>query len=496
MKPMCHYFLSQGEDQGGVTMSQPVKTLPAKGSGSLFRKKSVADLIASTQKGRTLRRELSAWDLTMLGIGAIIGTGIFVLTGVGSLTAGPGLILSFVLAGLACAFAAFAYAEFASTVPVSGSAYTYSYATLGEFFAWMIGWDLILEYMLAVSAVSAGWSGYFKSLLAGFGIEIPTALSAAPGALDGQTTYFNLPAFLIVMFLTFLLSIGIKESKRVNNIMVILKLTVVLLFIAVGVGYVKPANWEPFTPFGFSGVFQAAALVFFAYVGFDAVSSAAEETRNPSKDLPKGILYSLGICTLLYVIMSGLMTGMVHYSSFEGHEDSPVAYALSVTGQDWLVGLISLGAIVGMTTVMLVMLYGQTRIIFAMSRDGLLPKGLSNIHEKYRTPYGSTWLVGLLSGLLGAFVPLNELAELVNLGTLAAFIMISVAVIVLRKTRPDLERKFRCPAVPIVPGLAVVFCLFLMSQLPALTWGRFLIWLVIGLVIYFVYSRRNANLNQ
>lgn len=462
----------------------------------LFRKRSISDLIASTQQGRTLKRELNAWDLTLLGIGAIIGTGIFVLTGVGSLKAGPGLMLSFILAGLACTLAAFSYAEFASTVPVSGSAYTYSYATLGELIAWIIGWDLILEYLLAVSAVSVGWSGYFVSFLEGFGIHLPKALTAAPGSLDNETTFFNLPAFLIVMLLTFLLSIGVRESKLANNIMVVLKVGVVLLFVIVGAFYVKPDNWTPFLPFGFGGVFEAAALVFFAYIGFDAVASAAEETKNPSKDLPKGILFSLGICILLYVIVSAMLTGIVPYQDFKGHEAAPVAYALQLVNQDWMAGIISLGAILGMTTVMLVMLYGQTRIIFAMSRDGLMPKFFSKIHEKYRTPYVATWLIGLAAGLVSALIPLQELAELVNIGTLFAFVLISIAVVVLRKTRPDLERKFKCPGVPWIPGLAVIFCGFLMIQLPLTTWIRFLTWLVIGFAIYFFYSRKHSKLNQ
>ncbi|MFD1426484.1 APA family basic amino acid/polyamine antiporter [Kroppenstedtia sanguinis] len=477
-------------------MAEPVQQMPGKANTGLLRKKSIADLINSTKKGRALNKELGSWDLAMLGIGAIIGTGIFVLTGLGALKAGPGVSLSFLLAGLACAFAAFSYAEFASSVPVSGSVYTYSYATLGEFFAWIIGWDLILEYLLAVSSVSAGWSGYFKSFLSGFGIDLPVSLTAAPGAVSGVTTYFNLPAFLIVMILTGLLALGVKESKRVNNIMVIIKVAVVLLIILVGAFYVKPANWSPFLPFGAVGVSQAAALLFFAFIGFDAVASAAEETRNPSKDLPKGILLSLGICALLYLGVSLVLTGVLPFGDFKGHEDSPVAYAMSMTGHNWVVGVINVGAILGMTTVMLVMLYGQSRVIFAMSRDGLMPKFFSRVHEKFRTPFASTWLIGLVAGLVGALVPLDELAELVNMGTLAAFIMISIAVVVLRKTRPDLERKFRCPGVPFVPALAVLFCGYLMFQLPGQTWLRFLIWLIVGFVLYFAYARRNSNMNQ
>lgn len=459
---------------------------------SLFRKKSIDALIASSQQGRTLKKELSALDLTFLGIGAIIGTGIFVLTGVGALNAGPALILSFIIAGLACAFAAFTYAEFASLVPVSGSVYTYSYATLGEFIAWIIGWDLMLEYILAVSAVSVGWSGYFTSFLEGIGIKIPAALTSTP--LEGGL--INLPAFLIVMVITFLLSIGVRESKWVNNLMVVLKLAVVALVILVGVFYVKPDNWTPFMPFGFAGVGVAAAKVFFAYLGFDAVSTAAEETRNPASDLPKGILWSLGICTLLYIIVAAIVTGIVPFLQFKGHEDAPVAYALQVAGQDWAAGIISVGAVIGMMTVMLVMLYGQTRVGFSMSRDGLLPKWMSNVHEKYRTPFGSTWFFGLGCALLGGFVPLGDLVDLVNMGTLAAFVLISVAVVVLRKTQPDLPRKFRCPWVPVIPALAVLFCLYLMFQLPGAAWERFGIWLLIGLIVYFLYSRKHSNLNS
>lgn len=457
---------------------------------NLFRKKGIQELIARSQQGVTLRRELTAMDLTMLGIGAIIGTGIFVLTGMGSLTAGPGLTLSFIVAGLACLFSAFTYAEFAALVPVSGSVYTYSYVTLGEFVAWIIGWDLILEYLLAVSSVSVGWSGYFRSLLEGFEITIPQALSSAE---DG---FMNLPAFIIVMLITFLLSIGVKESKWVNNLIVFLKLAVIALVIIVGAFYVKPDNWSPFLPFGFNGVFAAAGLVFFAYLGFDAVSTAAEETRNPQKDLPKGILYSLFICTTLYVIVSAIMTGIVPYKNFDGHEDSPVAFVFSFIHQDWVAGVVSVGATVGMITVMLVMLYGLIRIIFSMSRDGLFPKFFSKVHENYRTPFASTWFWGLVAAFLGGFIPLEDLAKLVNMGTLAAFILISISVMVLRYKQPDLPRSFRCPGVPVVPILAILFSLFLIYHLGTLTWIRFFIWLAVGLVLYFVYGYRNSEMNK
>jgi APA family basic amino acid/polyamine antiporter len=451
-------------------------------------------MVAAAQKPGGLKKVLGPFDLVLMGIGAIIGTGIFVLTGTGAVTAGPALTLSFIIAALACGFAALCYAEFASSVPVAGSIYTYSYFTLGEIVAWMIGWDLLLEYGLATSTVAVGWSGYFQSLLKGIGVVLPEALRAAPGAQPGVATMFNLPAFLIMIFLTWILSMGVRESARLNNVMVIIKTGVVILFIVVGVNYVKPDNWQPFMPFGFGSVMSAAALVFFAFIGFDAVTSAAEEVKNPAKDLPIGIIGSLAVCTVLYVIVAAIMTGIVPFMNFKG-VDHPVSLALQYAGQDWVAGFVDLAAILGMSTVMLVMAYGQTRILFAMSRDGLLPAKLSEVHPKYNTPYFATWMVGIVFGLIAAVVPLDVLAELVNIGTLAAFSLVSVAVIILRKKRPDLHRAFRCPGVPVIPGLAVVFCLALMSFLSWHTWVAFVIWLLIGLVVYFTYARKRSLLN-
>ncbi|WP_432723636.1 amino acid permease [Jeongeupia wiesaeckerbachi] len=462
---------------------------------SLFRTKNIDALIASTASDTGgLKRVLGPVDLVLMGIGAIIGTGIFVLTGTGALTAGPALTLSFVIAAMACGFAALCYAEFASAIPVSGSVYTYSYATLGEIVAWMIGWDLMLEYGLAASAVSVGWSGYFQSLIGGFGLHLPTVLTAAPGAIPGQTTLFNLPAFVIMLAITALLSIGVQGFAKLNNLMVAIKVGIVLLFIVVGAGYVKPANWAPFMPFGFSGVFSAAALVFFAFIGFDAVTSAAEEVKNPKRDLPIGIIGSLAVCTVLYVIVSAIMTGIVPYPKFAG-VDHPVSLALQYAGQNWVAGFIDLGAILGMTTVILVMAFGQSRVIFAMSRDGLLPPVLSKIHPRFSTPFVTTWLIGAVFSLFAALVPLNVLAELINIGTLAAFTLISIAVLVLRKTKPDLHRAFRCPGVPFVPLLAVGFCVFLMLNLQSITWMAFGIWLSIGFIVYFGYARRRSLLH-
>ncbi|MDE3837855.1 amino acid permease [Bacillus methanolicus] len=461
---------------------------------SLFRKKSIDALLRETdQKEVSLKKDLGAFDLTMLGIGAIIGTGIFVLTGVAAAKhAGPALVLSFVLSGLACVFAALCYAEFASTVPVSGSAYTYSYATFGELIAWVLGWDLILEYGLASSAVASGWSGYFQGLLAGFGLELPKALTSAYDPAKG--TFIDVPAILIVFLITLLLTQGVKKSARFNAIMVFIKVAVVLMFIGVGVWYVKPENWVPFMPFGFSGVTAGAATVFFAYIGFDAVSTAAEEVRNPQRNMPIGIIASLAICTLLYIIVSLILTGIVPYEHL--NVKNPVAFALNYINQDWVAGFISLGAITGITTVLLAMMYGQTRLFYAISRDGLLPKVLSRVDKKKQTPVINSWITCLIVSFFAGVVPLNKLAELTNIGTLFAFMTVSIGILYLRKAKISSGRGFKVPFVPLIPILAFLFCGYLTLQLPSTTWISFVSWLVIGLVIYFVYGRKHSTLNN
>ncbi|WP_347556579.1 amino acid permease [Robbsia sp. KACC 23696] len=442
-----------------------------------------------------MARSLGALDLVMLGIGAIVGTGIFVLTGTGAMMAGPGLSLSFVVAAIACGLAALSYAEFASSIPIAGSIYTYTYIAIGELAAWLMGWILALEYGLAVSAVSIGWSGYFQSLLNGFGVVLPIALQAAPGSIPGVATLINLPAFLVVMVITSLLAIGIHSTSKVNNVMVAVKIGVVLLVIGVGAFYVRPENWQPFLPMGLGGVFQAAAIMFFAYIGFDAVSGASEEVKEPKRDLPIGIIGSLLVCTILYIGVTIVLTGITPWRDFAGITH-PVSLSFQQVGVYWMAGCIDLAAVVGMLTVMLVMAYGQTRLLFAMSRDGLLPPALSKVHPRFKTPYLATWLVGLVFGLIGALVPLQKLAELVNFGTLTAFGMVSACVIVMRRTHKDLPRGFRCPSVPGIPAVSIAMCLFLLAQLQALTWIAFAVWVTVGLIVYFGYARTRAHIGS
>ena len=469
----------------------------------LFRKKSVDQLVSESTP---LKRTLKTFDLTMLGIGAIIGTGIFVLTGKGALTAGPALCVSFLLAAVCCGFAGLCYAEFAAMEPVSGSAYSYAYLAFGELIAFVIGWDLILEYALQAATVSAGWSGYFNKLLEGFGLHLPVELTAAYGTTPGVTTYFNLPGFVIVLIITWVLSIGINQTKKTNDIMVMIKLAIIVLFIVCTVWYINPANWKPFSPYGIYtfqpgstqpyGIVPAASIVFFSFIGFDAVSSSAEETINPNKTLPRGILISLAVSTVLYIIMTLIMTGVVPYKEFAKFIDAPVAGVILETGLNWLAFIVNLGALIGMTTVMLVQLYGQSRICYAMSRDGLFPKFFGEVHPKYRTPFKGTWFFGILTAIAGGFININVLFELVNIGTLSAFIIVSAGILWMRKTQPDAHRGFRAPGVPFTPICAIIFCLILIFGLNWETWVRFAVWFALGLVVYFTYSRKHSRLTS
>ena len=464
---------------------------------NLLRTKSIEQLVGDVEHGgKALKRTLTALDLTLLGIGAIIGTGIFVLTGTAAANqAGPAIVLSYTVAGLACGFAALCYAEFASMIPISGSAYTYAYATLGEIFAWMIGWDLILEYAVGSMTVAVGWSGYFQRILAGFGVHLPAWMSASPDAAAG--TLVNLPAILIVLGIMVLLVIGVRESARFNAAMVAVKLAAVAFFILVGFSYVKPENWSPFMPYGFSGVMTGAAVVFFAYIGFDAVSTTAEEAKNPSRDLPIGIIASLVICTLLYLIVAGILTGIVpvvQYKSDMQFLNAPVGYALAVINKDWAAGLVSAGAVAGITSVLLVMLMSQPRIFFAMSRDQLLPAGVSRVHPRFRTPYITTIITCAVVAAVAGFVPINVLGEMTSIGTLFAFVVVSLAVIVLRIKRPEARRPFRVPGGNVIPVLGVLACVYLMVSLSVMTWVRFLGWLDFGMIIYWFYGRTHSPL--
>lgn len=447
-----------------------------------------------------LHKCLTAFDLTLLGIGAIIGTGIFVLTGIAAATqAGPAVVLSFVIAGIACAFAALAYAELASAVGGCGSAYGYSYAAFGELVAWIIGWDLILEYGVATAAVANGWAGYFNNALIAVGLALPEPLTMAPS----QGGIINLPAAGIILILMVLLMLGMRESARTNMVMVFVKLLTISVFIGVAVFHVNPENWSPFMPFGWSsqspegkpvGVLAGAAMVFFAYVGFDAVSTAAEEAKNPQRDVPFGIIFSLVFCTVIYIAVAGLLTGIVPYT--ELNVPSPVAHSLQLLGINWASALVATGVIAGLTTVMLVLYYGLTRVFFAMSRDGLLPPFFAEVHPKTKTPVRVIGLCGLIIALIAGFIPLGELAELVNIGTLAAFVLVCLGVVALRIKQPDLHRPFKNPLNPVFPLLGAFSCAGLMAFLPWVTWVRFAVWLAIGVVVYFAYSIRHSKLGN
>jgi APA family basic amino acid/polyamine antiporter len=495
---------------------------------NLWATKSIASLSAEAEGtgDRSLRRHLGPWGLTALGIGAIIGAGIFVLTGqAAALHAGPAVWMSMAIVGIACGFAGLCYAEMAAAVPVAGSAYTYSYATMGELVAWIIGWDLVLEYAAGAATVGVGWSGHLVSLLSNFGIHLPERLTNAPtiwctagqvaasGAmavpgcahtgLNLTGAIVNLPAVFIVALMSTILVIGIKESATVNNFIVLLKVCIILLVVAVGLSYVNTANWKPLIPpntgewgtFGWSGVLRGAGLVFFAYIGFDAVSTAAQEAKNPQKDLPFGILTSLFICTLLYIVVSAVLTGMVPYS--ELNNAAPVAYAMEKVGAPRFVRIaIDIGAVLGLGSVILVMLLGQSRVFYSMSRDGLLGKWAGAVHPKFRTPYLSTIFTGVAVGVATGILPLQLLGQLVNIGTLLAFVLVCLGVWILRGKRPDLERPFRTPWVPFVPIMGVICCLGLMATLPVDTWLRLIVWLIIGFVIYFGYSRHHSVLQR
>jgi APA family basic amino acid/polyamine antiporter len=475
----------------------------------LFRKKSISLLLDEAKKDSGLKRELTARSLIALGVGAIIGTGIFVLTGTAAATfAGPAIILSFILSGVGCVFAGLCYAEFSSMIPIAGSAYTYSYATMGEFVAWIIGWDLILEYLFASSTVAVGWSGYFVSFVKDFGIIIPEKLCSAPfDHIAGQGwiatgSIMNFPAVALVLLVTALLVIGIKESSKINNIIVFVKIVVILLFVGFGLSFIDTSNWTPFIPentgkfgsFGISGIFTGAAVIFFAYIGFDALSTAAQETKNPARDMPIGILGSLAICTILYVAVAAVLTGIVNYK--ELNVSAPIALAIDRAGSSliWLRPLVKLGALAGLTSVVLVMLMGQPRIFFSMAKDGLLPAAFAKVHPKYKTPHITTIITGLASAIVAGLLPIGLLGQLVSIGTLLAFTIVCASVIVLRKTSPETPRPFKTPLVPFVPLAGIAICLLQMVALPADTWYRLLIWLVIGLLIYFFYSKKRSHL--
>jgi len=457
----------------------------------IFWKKPISSLLDASSGEKGLKRVLGSGGLLLMGIGAIIGAGIFILTGIASANySGPALVISFMISGAACLFTALCYAEFATMVPVAGSAYTYSYVTLGEIWAWIIGWDLILEYLVIVAAVSVGWSGYVVNLLMALGLYLPPAL-INPLGLNGGI--INLPAVLIIVSITALLVKGARESSNFNAVIVTIKIAVILIFIMIGVNYIHPTNYTPFMPYGWIGVFKGAAIIFFAYIGFDAITTAAEEVKKPQRTIPLAIVGSLVISSILYIAVAAVLNGMVPYLEFKTTA-APVAYALERVGIRWADMIVSVGALCGITSVLLVNMFGQTRIFFAMSRDGLLPKTFYKVHKNFKTPINGIILVGAVAAVLAAFLPLTDIVELVNIGTLAAFTLVSAAVIVLRRQRPDIERPFKCPLVPLVPAAAVVFCLFLITQLPTVTHLRFVVWLLIGLAVYYFYGRRRSNL--
>ncbi len=485
-------------------------------ANKIFTTKSIERLMKESSGEHdgehTLKRTLGKTNLVMLGIGAIIGAGIFVLTGAAaSQHAGPAVVISFIVAGIACAFAGLCYSEFSSMIPIAGSAYTYAYATLGEFIAWIIGWDLILEYLFGASTVAVGWSGYVVSFLKDVGIHIPESLSNAPIAYDAANhvytatgAFLNVPAMFVVSIMTWLLVVGIRESANFNNVIVFIKVTVITLFIILGWKYINADNWHPFIPentgkfgeFGWSGVIRAAGIIFFAYIGFDAVSTAAQEAKNPQKDMPWGILGSLVICTIIYILVGLVMTGIVPYMQL--NDPAPIAVAINATGEglNWLRPFIKIGAIAGLSSVILVMLMGQPRIFYSMSKDGLLPASFSKVHPKYKTPHVTTIITGAVAAVVAGLFPIGLLGELVSIGTLLAFVIVCGGVLVLRIKQPNLNRPFKTPLFPLTPILGVLSSLALMYFLPLDTWIRLIVWMGIGILIYFGYSRKHSNVSN
>lgn len=476
---------------------------------NIWAKKSIEGLMSeASDEKNSLKRTLGRFNLITLGIGAIIGAGIFVLTGQAAASyAGPAVVISFIVAGIACAFAGLCYAEFASMIPIAGSAYTYAYATLGEFIAWIIGWDLILEYLFGASTVAVGWSGYVVSFLNDLGITLPSSISSAPLAFDTATgawsttgAFINFPAVFIVGLITTLLVIGIKESANFNNIIVVIKVAVILLFIGFGISFIHTANWTPFIPqnsgnfgqYGWSGIMRAAGVIFFAYIGFDAVSTTAQEAKNPQRDMPWGILGSLVVCTILYILVGLVMTGIVYFPNL--NDPAPVAVAVNTAGEGlfWLRYPVKIGAIAGLSSVVLVLLMGQPRIFFSMAKDGLLPKTFCKVHPKFKTPHITTILTGAVAGIIAGLFPIGLLGELVSIGTLLAFVIVSGGIIVLRYKQPDIKRHFKVPMFPLVPILGILSSFTVMLMLPGDTWVRLIVWMAIGLVVYFCYGKKHS----